>query len=261
MSDARFEKSPLTVVIPAFNEADRIGIGLRTLGALATSDFFRLLRLEEVIVVDDGSSDATHTVTQAYSHSLPNLRVLRNHSNQGKGFSIRRGVLEARGDWILIADADMATPWEEVDKLFSVALAKHTSIVIGSRDVVGSQIVKSQSWVRENIGKLFSIITRLIFPLPFRDTQCGFKLIRRSQTQSLFGQLRVKGFAWDVEFLLLSKYAGLLIEEVAVVWCHIEESRVHLFRHGFQMLLDILRLRIAGWARTIPVLRLLYSRP
>ncbi len=231
-----------TVVIPAFNEQDRLP---RTLEALCTEhDGLSGVNLAEVIVVDDGSKDDTSRVAALFSGRLPQLSVVTLEQNCGKGFAVRSGLMNAQSEWILVADADMSTPWAELAKLAS-ELKKHGGdVAIGSRDLPESDVVLRQSFIREYLGRTFNVLIRTLTGLPFRDTQCGFKLVRRSSVKSFLGDLTVDRFAWDVEFLLLARDADLEILEVPVSWEHRDASRVHPIFDGFDMAKTVLCLQL-----------------
>jgi dolichyl-phosphate beta-glucosyltransferase len=232
-----------TVVIPAFNEAARLP---RTLGDLAARLAARVLdplEVRQVLVVDDGSTDATATVAERHGRALPRFGVLRDDANRGKGHAVRRGLAAAGEAWVLTADADLATPWEEGAALARAALARGCDMVIGSRDLPGSVLAVRQSPVRERLGKLFNRFVRRLTGLPFRDTQCGFKLMRRAAVAPLLAGLAVDRFAWDVELLLAARARGLAIVELPVRWEHREGSRVRLWRDGLEMVAAVLQAR------------------
>lgn len=235
----------ISLVIPAFNESKRLP---STLEALAN---LKLNEIREVIVVDDGSADATILVAESFEKKLPNLKVLKSGKNFGKGHAIRLGLKAAALPWILIADADMSTPWEELRKLCEVAQSSNADICIGSRDVEGSNILTHQSWLRETLGKSFNLFVRTMTRLPFKDTQCGFKLMKKAMIHPFLEKLVVDRFAWDVEFLVLAQKLDLKIVEVPVTWAHKEESRVHPIFDGFNMLWMVTKLRFKILTRSL----------
>jgi len=206
----------------------------------------RYLRREridaEILVVDDGSADATAGVAEQALRGHRG-RVLRQAENRGKGHAVRRGFRQAEGRWILLTDADLSTPIEEHAKLAAAARDHDLDIVIGSRALPDSRIEKRQNHVRESMGKIFNVIVRRMTGLPFRDTQCGFKLFDRARVEPLFDRLRVDGFAFDVELLFLAFRFGLRVREVPVIWRNDERSSVGLVTDPARMLLDLLAIR------------------
>ncbi|MCZ6778231.1 MAG: glycosyltransferase family 2 protein [Acidobacteria bacterium] len=232
--------SPLTIVIPAYGEARRLG---GTLRSIAT--YFRGNRLSpEIVVIDDGSRDATSAVARQFFsvYEGPSL-LLVNHRNRGKGYSVRRGILAASGERVLISDADLSTPIEEVYALLERQEQDGCDIVIGSRALPGSRIEVHQSILREKLGKLFNLLMRGLSGLPFRDTQCGFKLMTREVVQPVVRDLKTEGFAYDVELVWRALRAGLSVVEHPVRWRNSAGSSVGLLTDAPRMLLDLLRLR------------------
>lgn len=223
------------MVIPAYEEARRLPRTLeRILSHLAgRGDAF------EVLVVDDGSRDDTSKVAASFAGR--GVRVLGLERNRGKGAAVRRGVLESQGERVLLCDADLATPIEELEALEPYLM--RAPLVFGSRAVEGSRIEARQPFYREGLGRTFNLIIRLLGVRGLRDTQCGFKLIDGSVARSLFRELTVEGFAFDVELVWLARRAGHAIEEVGVRWNHVQRSRVRLLLDPAKMLWDVLRFR------------------
>jgi glycosyltransferase involved in cell wall biosynthesis len=226
----------VSIVIPAYNEAQRIGPALDRI--LAFVDGHHLST--EVIVVDDGSSD--HTVEFASSHNASRVRVVTNPTNRGKGFSVRQGVLEARGQWVLFTDADLSTPIEEIDRLMD-AVHDGADIAIGSRALGRSKIQVHQSHTREWGGIVYNWAVQLILGLRLKDTQCGFKLFHREKTTPIFRAQTIDGFGFDPEILFLAKKRGLGITEVPVAWSHDEGTKVRFLTDGAGMFLDLFKIR------------------
>lgn len=234
MSDAGPE---LSIIIPSFNEEARLPA---TLTAIANY-IHACGRSTEVIVVDDGSRDRTAAVAESYRDRLPGLRVLSNPENRGKGYSVRRGMLEARGKIVLFTDADLSAPIEEADKLLA-ALADH-DVAIGSRAVDRSLISVHQSAFREFAGIVFNLIVRFTLRLPFVDTQCGFKAFRRGPSRIIFEQQRIDRFGFDPELLYLARHHGLRAVEIPVRWAHSPATKVSMLRDSVQMFLDVFIIR------------------
>ena len=230
----------LSIVIPAYNEEHRLpGTLDRVLEWLEQ----RHLTFCEVIVVDDGSRDATAGVVEAYRKKYPSIRLLRNPGNRGKGYAIRHGMLEATGDWILYTDADLSAPIGEFEKLRTAVEQMGAAIAIGSRAVDRSLVEVHQSAFRELSGRFFNLLTRVVTGLPFRDTQCGFKLYRADAARQIFQRQQQDGFSFDVEDLLIAQKLGLLAVEVPVRWANVEGTKVRLSQ-GVQSFLDLVRIRM-----------------
>ena len=227
----------VSIVVPAFNEAIRIGETIRRIEAFLKA----MPWTAEVIVVDDGSRDNTYDTVSALK--FPGLRVLRNPTNRGKGFTVKTGVLAATGEYVLFSDADLSAPIEELEKLLSAAEKQGADVVIGSRAVDRSYIEKHQSRGREIGGIIFNVMVRMILALKISDTQCGFKLFRRSKIGPVFERMTVSGFGFDPEILFLATRARLKILEVPVRWSHAEGSKIRFMRDSVRMFSDLLRIR------------------
>lgn len=213
----------LSIVIPAYNEEKRLPASLDSvLAYLAAKDFTRV----EVLVVNDGSRDGTAALVEKFSAEHPQVRLLRNPGNRGKGYSVRHGMLEAVGDWVLFTDADLSSPIGELDKLLSAASRHNAHIAIGSRAVDRSLIGVHQSPFRESSGRLFNFVMRSVTGLPFRDTQCGFKLYSAAAARAVFSRQRLDGFSFDVEDLYIARRLSLVAIEVPVVWNNVEGTKV-----------------------------------
>lgn len=209
----------LSIVIPAFNEAQRLP------GTLATiNDYFRHRFGFEITVVDDGSTDATGEVAAR----LPGVMVIRNPVNRGKGLSVRRGVLAAKGERILFCDADGSTPIGEYEKLAG-ALDGGADIAIGSRDLPDSLVSPRQPFFRRVVAAWLRAARRRRFLRDIRDTQCGFKLFRREVGHDVFSRQTLTGWLFDCEVLALAEQRGYRIAEVGVQWANDPLSRVRLF--------------------------------
>jgi dolichyl-phosphate beta-glucosyltransferase len=223
--------------VPAFNEAERIGNSLKKI-----DDFMQSSSLTyELIVVDDGSSDDTASIVR--NTNVKGLRFIQNPQNQGKGFTVRNGVLAASGNYVLFTDADLSAPIEELPKLLNVAVSENADVVIGSRAIDRSYIEKHQSPFREVGGIAFNLMVRSFLGLNLHDTQCGFKLFNRKKSRRIFERLTTAGFGFDPELLFLAKRDGLKIREVPVRWRHAEGSKVHFMKHATVMFLDLVRIR------------------
>jgi dolichyl-phosphate beta-glucosyltransferase len=229
----------LSVVIPAFNESQRLGPTLKRV--------VEYLRREEgsceVLVVDDGSTDSTAEVARQFASE--GVRVLRQERNRGKGAVLKVGVLASRGDAVLLLDADLSTPIEELARLRPY-LAQ-AELVLGSRAVDRSLITRHQPFYRETMGRIFNLLIRLLGIRGLRDTQCGFKLLDGKAARRLFAELAIERFAYDVELVVLARRHGYRVVEVGVRWADSPSSRVNPVTDSFRMLWDVLALRWRHW--------------
>ncbi len=229
----------VSIVIPAYNEAGRIG---RTLERILAFLDDRCLEAE-IIVVDDGSTDRTAEI--ARSRDASRVRIVTG-PHRGKGSSVRRGVAEARGRWVLLTDADLSAPIEELDRLMEAADGG-ADIAVGSRAVDRSKIGIHQPRPRECGGIVYNWVVQVILGLRIRDTQCGFKLFDRRRCAPLFHAQTIAGFGFDPEILFLAKNRGLMIAEVPVRWSHDAGTTVRVLSDGAGMLLDLFRIRWRWW--------------
>jgi dolichyl-phosphate beta-glucosyltransferase len=238
----------LSVVIPAYNEEARLPSTLdAVLVYLGTKDF----SFVEVIVVDDGSRDGTAALVERRARDNAAVRLLRNPGNRGKGYTVRHGILEAKGDWILYTDADLSAPIGELDKLLESAERAGAQVAIGSRAVDRSLVGVHQSAFRELSGRAFNLIMRLITGLPFRDTQCGFKLFHRAAAREIFSRQKLDGFSFDVEDLVIAQARGYRAIEVPVVWNNVIGTKVSTLA-GIKSFADLLGIR---WRALIGIYR------
>lgn len=229
----------LSIVIPSYNEEKRLpGTLDRILEWLGPKH----LKFQEVIVVDDGSKDGTAEVANHYSKPPSPVRLLHNPGNRGKGYAVRHGMLAAEGDWILYTDADLSAPIEEVEKLYSAAVAQNAVIAIGSRAIDRSLVAVHQTVFREYSGRFFNRVMRMLTGLPFHDTQCGFKLFRSAAAMEVFSRQEQDGFSFDVEDLVIAKKLGLRAIEVPVRWSNVEGTKVTLAQ-GIRSFTDLLKIR------------------
>jgi dolichyl-phosphate beta-glucosyltransferase len=225
----------LTILIPAFNEAERIESTLTRIAAFAAT----IEGGAEILVVDDGSTDPTASVV--LRSNAPHLRLLRMARNSGKGAALRAGVADSAGAEVLLCDADLSTPIEEYHRLRREL--DDADLVLGSRGRPESRITLRQPWHREAMGRMFNRLVRWLVIDGFRDTQCGFKLLDGEAARALFASMRIDRFAFDVELVWLAVRRGYRVREVGVSWHDSPQSRVHPVRDSTRMLLDILRIR------------------
>lgn len=230
----------LSIVIPAYNEERRLPQTLRLVLEWMNHHQFSFC---ELTVVDDGSQDGTAGVVQEFAGSHPCLRLLPNPGNRGKGYAVRHGMLKAKGEWILYTDADLSSPIEELEKLCKAACEQGAAVAIGSRAVDRSLVVVHQPMMRELSGRCFNLAMRTVTGLPFRDTQCGFKLYRADAAREIFSRQKQDGFSFDVEDLLIARKLGIKAVEVPVRWANVEGTKVRLTQ-GIMSFLDLVKIRM-----------------
>jgi glycosyltransferase involved in cell wall biosynthesis len=224
----------LSIIIPAFNEAKRLPASLvkvREYLGVSQWDF------AEIVVVDDGSVDNTVQLARDAG-----VRVLQNPGNRGKGYSVKHGMLEAKGEWALFTDADLSSPIGEVEKLWSALEREHAQVAVGSRAVDRSLVGVHQPVLREAVGRVFNAAMRVVTGLPFKDTQCGFKIFETKAGREVFSRQQLDGFGFDVEVLFIAKQLGLKSVEVPVRWDNVEGTKVSLLL-GFAAFLVLLKVR------------------
>jgi len=232
----------ISVVIPTYNERERIPATLDRVRAYlddAGEEY-------EVIVVDDGSIDATVAFVESLIEGWPELAIVALPRNQGKGAAVQAGMLRARGEHRLFSDADLSTPIEELPRLRE-RLGGACQVAIASRALVGATIDVHQPGRREMMGRNYNRLVQLLVLPGLHDTQCGFKVFTAEATTACFGPLRTKGFGFDAEALVRARRQGWEIAEVPVHWSHRDESRVSALRDSGVVLLDLVRLRL--WRR------------
>ncbi|MBV9480129.1 MAG: glycosyltransferase family 2 protein [Acidobacteria bacterium] len=227
-----------SIIIPAYNESRRIEPTLnKVLAYLAHGGWDA-----EVIVVNDGSRDRTAQIIRGYAGRNPLLRLIENPGNRGKGYSVRHGMLEARGEIMLFSDADLSAPIEESEKLFA-AIRAGADVAIGSRWLQPQLQTLPQSVTRQLFGRVFNLALRLVLGLRFKDTQCGFKAFSRRAVETIFPLQKIEGWGFDPELIFLAERKGLKVVEVAVRWAHEAGGSIHPVRDGLRMLLEVLRVR------------------
>jgi len=227
-----------SIVIPAYNESGRIPATLRSVVECVRAQGWQA----EIIVVDDGSRDKTADVVRAFAAGAPEVRLLQNPGNHGKGYSVRNGILQALGEIVMFTDADLSAPIEEAERLFA-AIAGGADIAIGSRWLERTRQTIRQPLYRQFFGRCFNGVTRLIMGLPFADTQCGFKAFTRDAAQTVFQLQTIERWGFDPEILFIALKRGYRIEEVPVSWAHDERSRISYLKDGMRMLQDIAIVR------------------
>jgi dolichyl-phosphate beta-glucosyltransferase len=225
------------VIIPTYNEGGRIQSNLEKV-----VDYLSPISSQsEVIVVDDGSTDDTLKQVALAAHQDPRIRLLPFSTNRGKGFVVRQGVLEARGDAVLFTDADLSTPVEEIEKGLA-GLEEGYPVVIASRRHPDSVIALPQNRARDAIGRLFNLVVRTLLSLRLRDTQCGFKCFSREAARKIFSLARIDGYAFDVEIIIIARRLGYRIKEIPVCWSNSADSKVRPLCDLSRVTRDLLKI-------------------
>ena len=234
-------KPVLSIVIPAFNESDRLGAPLAKVLEFASKPG----QNAEVIIVDDGSGDDTSEVARRVFASYPNAdaRLVKYEENRGKGFAVRTGLNEAKGDIALFTDADLSTPIEESAKLVMPIENGEQDVTFGSRALDRTLIGTHQPWRREQGGKVMNFIIRRMSGLPFYDTQCGFKAFNMQKFRPLLEVMQIDRFGFDIEFLFVSAHNGLRLSEIPVRWNDVAGSKVSVFRDSRRMITELVEIR------------------
>ena len=227
-----------SIVIPAYNESARLGATLEKVLAYIHAQGWNA----EVIVVNDGSSDDTAEIVRTFAAKNPVVSLLENPGNRGKGYSVRNGMLHARGEVMLFSDADLSSPIEEAPKLFQ-ALDAGTDIAIGSRWLRAETQTRRQPLYRQLLGRIFNLLLRVTLGLRFKDTQCGFKAFKQTAVRAIFPLQRIERWAFDPEILFLARKFGFRVDEVPVLWGHSGGTRIHPLINGSRMFLEMLHIR------------------
>ncbi len=228
----------LSIVIPAYNEEALIEASVRRFVAYLSSTN----RNWELLVVSDGSTDRTPEIVRALAEADPRVRLI-DAPHGGKGAAVRRGMLEAKGDWRFLSDADLSMPPEQIERFFDGPGGEPPyDVVIGSREAAGAQRF-DEPWIRHFIGRAFNWTVCAVAVRGIQDTQCGFKLFSGAAAAAVFPRQLLDGFAFDVEILFLARKAGFSVGEVAIDWQHYGDSKVS-FANGALAFVDILRVRL-----------------
>jgi glycosyltransferase involved in cell wall biosynthesis len=232
-----------SIIVPAYNEHQRIGGTLEAVVAHVRQHRWSA----EVVVVDDGSSDGTPEIVSRFAAENPEVRLVQNSGNRGKGYAVRNGMLESHGAVLLFTDADLSAPISEASKLFA-EIEKGADVAIGSRWLDSSLQYQRQPFKRQVMGRVFNLFVRMLLIFPYRDTQCGFKVFTRGAARRIFPLTRITRWGFDPELLYLAHTMGLKVAEVPVIWGHDEKSTLHPYRDGLHMGTDVLRIRWYSWS-------------
>jgi dolichyl-phosphate beta-glucosyltransferase len=227
-----------SIVIPAYNEGARLGATLDKVLAYIHAQKWNA----EIIVVNDGSTDNTVEIVRTFAQNDSTLQLVENPGNLGKGYTVRNGMLRARGQVVLFSDADLSSPIEEVPKLLR-ALEAGADIAIGSRWLRAEMQTERQPLYRQLFGRIFNLMLRLTLGLNFKDTQCGFKAFKQPTVQAIFPLQKIYGWGFDPEILFLARKFGFKAKEIPVAWGHSGGTRIHPLIDGSRMFLEMLRIR------------------
>lgn len=234
-------KKDISIIVPAYAESDRVGSTITAiLGYIESSAISA-----ELIVVDDGSPDNTSEVARSHCSQFPtaSTNVIRYEQNRGKGYAVKTGMLAASGKVALFSDADLSTPIEELPKLVDPILADEYDVTFGSRALDRSLIGTHQPWRREQGGKVFNLVVRMMTGMPFWDTQCGFKAFDLEKFRPLLDVMQIDRFGFDVEFLYVAKLHGLRLKEIPVRWDNDDRSKVNVMRDSLRMFNEVRQIR------------------
>ncbi|QYO62258.1 dolichyl-phosphate beta-glucosyltransferase [Leptolyngbya sp. 7M] len=231
----------LSIVIPAFNEQDRLGATIRQILEYVSANNIR----SELIIVDDGSTDDTSAAAEEVAGEFPaqTVSVIRYQRNRGKGYAVRTGLGAAQADIALFSDADLSTPIGELNKLIDPVRSGEYDLTFGSRALDRSLIGTHQPWRREQGGKVFNFVVRLMTGMPFWDTQCGFKAFSMPKFRPLLDVMKIDRFGFDVEFLYVARLHGLRLMEIPVRWNNDDRSKVNVLRDSIRMFDEVRQIR------------------
>jgi glycosyltransferase involved in cell wall biosynthesis len=239
-----------SIIIPAYNESARI---VPTLDRVLA--YIQQHRLEaEIIVVNDGSRDDTAELVRHYAGGSASIRLVENPGNRGKGYSVRNGILHAKGAVLLFSDADLSSPIEEASKLFD-SIHRGSDVAIGSRWLRADLQTTRQPIYRQVLGRVYNLALRVVLGLSFKDTQCGFKAFKQQAARDIFGRQVIERWGFDPEILFLAMQLGYKTEEIPVAWAHDGRSKINPLIDGMSMLLDVFRIRwnsISGKYHSFP---------
>ncbi|MBL8087337.1 MAG: glycosyltransferase family 2 protein [Chthonomonas sp.] len=231
----------LAVIVPAYNESVRLPKTLARLHEYLSDQTYPW----SVVVISDGSTDDTPRIVNDFGIKHPQFTLIDSQPNRGKGFVIRRAMLEVDADLLLFSDADLAAPIEEIEKLLP-KIREGYEIAIGSRPLRESRLEIRQPKYREYAGRAFNQVVQMLAIRGIQDTQCGFKVFTKPVARDVFARCTLDGFSYDFEALMIARDLGYKIAEVPIRWAHQEGSKVRFLRDGSRMLLDLVRLRLKG---------------
>jgi dolichyl-phosphate beta-glucosyltransferase len=232
----------LSIIIPVYNEASRIGESLKRITAYFDSQKYQY----EIIIVDDGSQDNTLSVINEFCDKDSPIKIFSYMPNRGKGYAVKLGMMKGKGKYRLFTDADLSTPIEEIEPMLAYLEGEY-DICIASRGLTESQVIKHQPIYRETMGIIYNRILRLFLSLPFYDTQCGFKCMKGTVADSIFPKLVVDRFGFDPEILFVALRMKYSIKEVGTKWINSPMTTVSVWSDPVKMLGAILKIRYHAW--------------
>jgi glycosyltransferase involved in cell wall biosynthesis len=230
----------LSIVIPAYNEAERLPISLAQIAGFVEAQDYTT----EVVVVNNNSSDSTPQIVEDFARTHPYVRLL-HEPRQGKGIAVRMGMLAGRGEHLFICDADLSMPIEEVNKFLPPALDGY-DVAIASREIAGARRVDEPEY-RHLMGRVFNLIVRVLAVPKIQDTQCGFKVFRRQAALDVFPDQTIHGWGFDVEVLFIALRRGYRLVEVPITWYYRPGTRISPIRDSIRMFIEVMRVRLNGW--------------
>jgi dolichyl-phosphate beta-glucosyltransferase len=236
-----------SLIFPAFNESERLAPTLDTVLNYVSQQHWKA----EIIVVDDGSTDATADIVGEYARRNAMVRLVQNPGNHGKGYSVRNGMLNARGNVVLFSDADLSSPISEAPKLFA-AIEGGADVAIGSRWLRSDLQTQRQSLPRQLFGRIYNLLLRVILGLSYKDTQCGFKAFTQQAARLIFSAQKIERWGFDPELLFLAKLYKLRVAEVPVEWGHVGASKINPITDGLRMFGEMLSIRWNGMTGKYP---------
>ena len=247
-----------SIILPAFNEGSRIAPSLEKALAFVREQRWNV----EIIVVNDGSRDDTADIVRSFMRHAPELHLLENPGNHGKGYSVRNGMLNASGDVLLFSDVDFSSPIEESIKLIA-AIEQGADVAFGSRWLLAETQTQRQSLLRQFAGRAYNLLLRLILGLPYKDTQCGFKACTRRAAEVIFTRQQIEGWGFDPELLFIARKFGLKVTEVPVEWANDDRSKINPIVDGLKMFYELLTIRIYSMTNRYdrPTFQFLASTP
>jgi len=226
----------LSIIIPAYNEERRLPRTLEQIFTFLQEQSYTT----EVIIVENGSTDQTLEIAQKFALQYKNMRVLKERQ-RGKGNAVRRGMLESKGEYRFLCDADLSMPIEEVNKFLPPEL-DDLAIAIGSREIHGA-IRYNEPHYRHLTGRVFNSLINLLLLPTLQDTQCGFKCFRADVADDIFPCQTLTGWSFDVEVLYIAKHKGYAIHEVPINWYYNPDSKVSVLQDSWKMFQDLLTIR------------------
>jgi dolichyl-phosphate beta-glucosyltransferase len=232
------KKPFLSVVIPAYNEENRIRGSIKKIAGYTDT----LSQSCEIIVVDDGSQDRTSEWVREMSAAVPGLRILSSKYNRGKGHAVRQGMMFSQGLFSLLTDADLSTPINELKKFLPLMNSPET-VLVGNRKISGAEITRHQHFIRERMGKIFTLAGNRILGMKQGDFTCGFKVFGEKARESIFSAQRINGWAYDAEILFLAKKIGFEIKDIPVIWENSDETKVKLIAASMVSFTDLIKIR------------------